>query len=159
MGYEYVHGVEEELRKLAEFPVKVEQRVTRGAVRVAATTMLRAIAPRVPHGATGALADTLRVSTRKQGKQVIGTLRIGNRKKGVYYAGFVMAGTKPHLIKARVHGALGFGGIVRQVVQHPGARAQNFMVEGDAVTRESALRAAFEYATGRIRKILAEQQS
>jgi HK97 gp10 family phage protein len=157
MTYEYVHGVETELKKLAEFPVKVEKNVTRGAVRAAARVVQQAIAPRVPRK-SGDLAATLRVSTRLKGKVVSGAVKIGNRRKGVFYAGFVMSGTKPHQIKAKVGGALGFGGLVRQVVQHPGAKAQPFMNEADAVSRDAAIRAAFEYADGRVRKIIADQQ-
>jgi hypothetical protein len=75
----------------------------------------------------------------------------------VFYAHMVMGGTKPHIIKARAHGALGFGGIVRQVVQHPGAKAQDFLAQANAYARDAALDAAFTYAEQHLRAIIAEQ--
>lgn len=165
MSYEYVHGVETELKKLAEFPVKVERLVTRGAVRAAAQVVKQAVVPRVPVGSGKNkwkssplhLRDTVRVSSGVRGKIVKAAVRIGNRKKGVFYEGMVLRGTKPHVIKAPVGGALGFGGIVRQVVQHPGAKPNDFMGAANVASRDAAIKAAFAYADARVRQIIAEQ--
>jgi len=164
MSYEYVHGVEEELKKLLDFPVQVEKKIVRGAVRAAAQVVRKAAMLRAPvgagishKGASASLRDTIRVSTGIRGKIVKAAVRVGDRKKGVFYAHMVIGGTKPHIIKARVHGALGFGGIVRQVVQHPGARAQPFLAEADAASRDEALRSAFDYADQHLRAIIVAQ--
>lgn len=156
MTYEYVHGAETELDKLAEFPAKVEKNVMRGAVRAAASVVKDGVAALIPR-ATGALADTLRISSRVRSGEVSATVKVGNPKKGVFYAGFVMGGTKPHLIKGRVTGWLGFGGVVRRVVQHPGAKAQPFMDQANLATRDAALKAAFDYADDRLTQLLTDQ--
>jgi len=165
MTYEYVHGVEEELKKLLDFPVQVEKKIVRGAVRAAAQVVRKAAMSFAPVG-TGMgqsrrtpihLRDTIRVSTGVRGKIVKAAVRVGNRKKGVFFAHMVMGGTMPHQIKARVHGALGFGGIVRQVVEHPGAKAQDFMAQANASARDAALDAAFTYADQHLRALIAAQ--
>lgn len=155
-GYEYVHGVESELKKLEQFPAKVELKVVRGALRAAAKKVQQVIQPRVPRR-SGALAASLRVSTKKRGQSVSAAVKVGDRKKGVFYAGFVMGGTKPHLIRARQQPMLSFGGIIRKSVQHPGAKAQNFMEEGDRVGRTPAIQEAFRFATEQLRRLIAEQ--
>ena len=156
MPYEYLHGVETEIAKLKDFPVKVEANVIRGAVRAAAAFMGKVVAPLIPRR-TGALAATLRVSTRVTKGAAVAKLKVGNAKKGVFYAGMVMGGTKPHLIQSKTGGGLSFGGLVRRTVRHPGAKAQPFMNEGDAAGRDGALKAAFDYADDRTRQLIASQ--
>jgi hypothetical protein len=156
VAYQYVHGLEHELKKLAEFPVKVEQRIVRASLRAGAKKVLQVIVPRVPR-VSGDLAATVRVSTRKRGRTISAAVKVGDRKKGVFYAGHVMRGTKPHLISARNQPALTFGGVIRRSVQHPGAKAQNFMEEGDRVGREPAFKEIFRFATEQLKKLIAEQ--
>jgi HK97 gp10 family phage protein len=156
MSYQYVHGVEEVMKNLLEFPVKVEAQVTRGALRTAAQVVRAAALFRTPR-ASGALAGTIRVFTRKRGKEISAGVRVGNRKKGIFYAHMVMGGTKPHIIKARAGGWLGFGGIVVRRVQHPGTKPQPFMEEAINFSRYNAFQAAFAYATARIKKIIVDQ--
>jgi len=154
MKYEFVSGLADELHKLAQIPVEVEMRISRGAVREAAKVMRGAAMSFAPIGkgtskwrpAPFHLRETIRVSTGVRGKIIKAAVRVGNRKKGVFYAGMVMIGTPAHIIKAPARGALGFGGIVRQVVQHPGAKAQPFMEQADQFARSAALDAAFNYA-------------
>lgn len=156
-GYEFVYGVENELRKLEQLPVKVEVSVVRGALRAAGKKVEQVIQPRVPR-VSGDLVSTLRVSTRKRGRTISATVKIGNRKKGVFYAHMVLGGTKPHLIRARGNGALVLhGGVVVKSVQHPGAPANDFMREADAIARDPAIQAAFKYADDRLRSIIAAQ--
>lgn len=167
MPYEYLHGVDEVIRNLEQFPVKVEQNVTRGAMRAAAKVVYDAAHPLVPvgrgirhKGASASLADTLRVTTGvRNGNQVFASVRVGDPRKGVFYGGMVMRGTRPHEIRVRhaVDLVLGVSGIFRKVVQHPGARAQPFMDQAIDATRDAAPAAAFDYAGERIRKIIAEQ--
>jgi hypothetical protein len=156
MTYKYVHGAETELRRLEEFPAKVEANVARGAVRAAAKVMHGLILGLTPIR-SGKLASTVRLSTRKDGKIVKGAAKVGNRARGIYWGGFVMGGTKPHLIKPSVKSALNIGGVLRRVVRHPGTKAQPFVEQADRAGRERAIRAAFEYADGRVRQLVAEQ--
>lgn len=162
MTYEYVHGVETELQKLADFPAKVEANVARGAVRAAAQVERGAALPLVPVGVGKSgihLQDTLRVSTSLRYGVARAVLKVGNPKKGVFYAGFVMGGTRAHLIKGHGEGSLSFGGLVRRSAHHPGARAQPFMAQADAQSRDAALKAAFDYADERLKSLIAEQDN
>ena len=156
MTYKYVHGVETELRKLQEFPVQVEAKVTRGAVRAAAKFMQGLILGVTPIK-SGKLASTVRVSSRKEGKTVKASAKVGNRAKGIYWGGFVIGGTLPHVIKPRVKSVLNIGGVLRRVVQHPGAKAQPFVEQADRAGRDRAIKVAFAYADNRLRRLLAEQ--
>jgi HK97 gp10 family phage protein len=165
MTYEYVHGVENELQKLAELPAKIEANVTRGAVRAAARVVQLAAIARAPVGSglnkwkssPVHLRDTIRISSSVKQGVASAIVKVGNPKKGVFYEAMVLGGTRAHLIKAKLHGWLSFGGLVRQVVQHPGARAQPFMAQADAASRETALKAAFDYADDKLRQIFSEQ--
>ena len=103
-----------------------------------------------------ALADTLRVSTRIRKGEATASVKIGNPKKGVFYAGMVMGGTRPHLIKGRV-GPLVFLGLVRADARHPGAKANPFMNKGDDAARDQALAAAFAYADERTLQLVKDQ--
>ncbi len=155
-GYEFVYGVENELKKLEQLPVKVEVSVVRGALRAAGKKVEQVIQPRIPR-VTGELASTLRVSTRKRGRTITAAVKIGNRRKGVFYTHMVLGGTKPHLISVRGGGALAFGGMLTRRVLHPGARANDFMREADAIARDPAIQAAFKYADDRLRRLIAAQ--
>ncbi len=166
MPYEYLHGVDEAIKNLEEFPVKVEQNVTRGAMRAAAMVVYRYAYPLVPEGtgirhkgASASLRDTLRVTTGvRDGNQVFASVKIGDRRKGVFYAAMVLGGTRSHAIRVR-HAVdlVLFTGIFRKSVQHPGARAQPFMDRAIDATRDAAPEAAFDYAGERIRRIIADQ--
>jgi len=156
VSYQYVHGVETELKKLAEFPAKVEARVVRGALRAAAKVVHGLVLGVTPIR-SGKLASTVRISTRKRGNELTVAVRVGNRKKGIFWAGFVQGGTKAHLIKPAVKSALNIGGVLRRVVRHPGAKAQPFVEQADRAGRSRALKAAFDHADEQLRKLLAEQ--
>lgn len=162
--YQYVHGVETELKKLMEFPVKVEKLVVRGALRAAAQVVKREVVLRVPVG-TGRskwkssplhLRDTVRVSSGVRRGVARASVRIGNRKKGVFYEAMVIRGTKPHIIKG-LGRALAFGGGMRASVQHPGAKPNDFMGAANVAARDAALEMAFNYADRRLRQIIAAQ--
>lgn len=162
MSYEFVDGVERELQKLAEFPAKVEANVIRGAVRAAAVVVRNAARPLIPlgKGTTHAglhLVDTLRVSSRIAKGQATASVKVGNPKKGVFWAPYVLGGTKPHLIRGSAKGGLSFGGLIRSSVLHPGTRPQPFMDQANAAARDIALRAAFEYADDRLTQLIADQ--
>ena len=166
-SYKYVHGVDEVTKNLIEFPVKFEARAVRKGLRVMANVVKAAIRPLVPvgHGiahkdASSDLVGTLRVSTAKRGKTLHATVKIGDRRKGVFYAHMVLGGTKPHVIKARPGGALSLlGGIIVKRVQHPGAKANDFMQRGQLASRDSAFRAGFEVVAAEVKKMEAEDRA
>ena len=163
MTYRYLAGVEETTKALLEFPLKFEMRATRKALRAAGNVMKAAIKPLVPVGkgiahkdASSDLVGTLRVSTAKRGKTLHATVKIGDRRKGVFYAHMVLGGTKPHVIKAKPGGALNLLGVIRKRVQHPGSKPNDLMERGNIAAREASLKAAFDVATGEVKKMEAE---
>jgi hypothetical protein len=163
MAYKYVAGVEETTKRLLEFPVEFEARAVRKALRAAGNLMKAAIKPLVPVGkraihldASSDLVGTLRVTTAKRGKVLHATVKIGDIRKGVFYAHMVLGGTKPHVIRSKPGGALNLLGVIRKQVQHPGAKANDFMAAGNAAAREAALQAAFDVATDEVKKMEAE---
>jgi len=157
MADDYLTGVEAEVQKLRDFPAKVEANVLRGAVRAGAVVMKNAVAPLVPR-VTGALAGTLRVTTSVRKGVALAGVKLGNRRRGVFYAAMVLGGTKPHEIAARSQGGfLSFGGLVRRVVRHPGAKAQPILDQANASAGDKAVQAAFDYADTRTRQLVADQ--
>src|SRR5882672_3366005 len=165
MNYEHVQGVDEVIKRLLEFPVKFEQNIVRGGLRAMAVVVQIFARPLVPvgrgvihPGASASLADTLRVSTYRVGRQLIASVKVGNRRKGVFYAHMVLGGTKPHLIRARNQGVLRLsGGVFVKQVQHPGARAQPFLDTAFNASRDAAVRAGFDYVTERTKKLIVDQ--
>jgi hypothetical protein len=159
MSYQYVHGVDEVMKNLLEFPVKVEAQVTRAGLRRMGEVIEKAVEFRTPRR-SGKLVGTVRVVTRKRGREVSAGVRVGNRRKGIFYAHMVMGGTKPHLIKARPGGVLRFlGGVVVRKVQHPGSRPNPFVEQAISAALFSAFQAGFAVVTERINRIIARNRS
>jgi len=164
-SYEHVQGVDEVVKCLLEFPVKFEQNIVRGGLRAMAVVVQTFARPLVPvgsgvqhPGASASLVDTLRVSTRRVGREVIASVKIGDLRKGVFYSRMVLGGTRPHLIRARNQGALRLaGGLIVKSVQHPGARANPFLDMAFNASRDRAVQAGFDYVTERTKKLIAEQ--
>lgn len=164
-NYEHVQGVDEVIKRLLEFPVKFEQNVVRGGLRAMAMVVQTSARPLVPvgrgvthPGASASLAETLRVSTYRVGKQIVASVKVGNRRKGVFYAGMVLGGTRPHEIRVRHAVDLAFGrGIFRKSVQHPGARANPFIERAFNASKDRAVQVGFDYVTERTKKLIAEQ--
>lgn len=164
MIWEHVKGVDEVIRQLHEFPVKFETNAVRGGLRAMARVVQTAALPNVPvgsgvlhPGASASLRDTLRISTRKIGREVHAKVNIGDRRRGVFYASMVIGGTRPHLIRALNQGFLSFRGNFVRSVQHPGARPNPFLETAFNASREAAVRAGFDYVTARTRKLIEEQ--
>ncbi len=116
-----IEGLSDLQKQLEQLPVKVEQRLLRGALRAGTKVMLdqaRALVPRD----SGALADSLRISTRAtRGGNVTAKLVAGG--KDAYYAHMVEFGTVAH----KIAGPVVLNGQVRRNVQHPGATPKPFM--------------------------------
>lgn len=135
-NYRYVKGAQEVQAELLAYPAKVEQRVVRNAMAAGARVVRDTAKAEVPRR-SGKLAGTIRVKTKARKGQVTAGVRVGDVKKGVFYTHFVLGGTKAHSIVAkRGKGlAVGAGGgavVPRRSVQHPGAKANNFMERAKA---------------------------
>lgn len=134
--YRYVKGAQEVQAELLAYPAKVEQRVVRNALAAGARVVRDTARQDVPRR-SGKLAGTIRVKTKARAGQVTAGVRVGNLKTGVFYAHMVMGGTKAHQIKVRKAKSLRLGGltanvVMRKSVQHPGAKANNFMERAKA---------------------------
>lgn len=147
-----VRAIDEMLRSL---PEKIARRILNKALRSGgAVYQHRARANLANHIRSGRLAESIRVSlSRRRG---VTTLRIRAGGKGkwgdAFYAGFVELGTKPHLIKPKRRRSLFLSGIFRELVNHPGAQAVEFM--GDAY--QEATQQAIDTIANELRARLAE---
>lgn len=152
-----ISGLDDLARALEELPAKMEANILRGAIRTAAQKIEAAAQAHVPVQ-SGQLKDSLRVSAgidRKTGR-VTARVRAGGgktkRSKGAFYAHMVEFGTAAHLIKPRKRKSLVVAGLLREVVNHPGAAARPFMRPAMDAAAQPALAAAADYIRARLTK-------
>lgn len=128
-NYRYVSGAQEVQAELLAYPAKVEQRVVRTSMAAGARVVRDAAKAEVPVRG-GKLRSSIRVSTKARHGKVTAGVRVGDikSKDGAFYAHMVLGGTKPHSLVPRKGGkGLRIGNVVRRAVQHPGAKANDFM--------------------------------
>ena len=165
MSEEVVKGLGDLQQYLDQLPVKVERNVLRGAMRAAAKVPLAAAREGVPVGSPssegkilyggrqGALRDSLRITTRVRGTVVSAIVSAGGKLKDgadVFYALWVERGTQAHDIKPQKAKSLFFAGLMRQIVRHPGAKADPFLENALTKTVRAALDAAGAYIRTRL---------
>ena len=129
-----IQGLDELYRVLQELPVRIEKNVLRGGLRAGAT-VLRDEAKRNVPVRSGALRDSIRVSTRARRGVVNALIRAGGgravkgKAQGAFYAHIVEFGAKPHVIRSRTPGGkLRLqGGQLVSAVHHPGSQPRRFM--------------------------------
>lgn len=124
--YRHVKGADEVIAALQAYPAKVEARVVRNALAAGARVVRNAARAEVPVR-TGRLAKSIRTTSRVRNGKAIAGVRVGDKDKGVFYTHFVLGGTKPHSLVAKKGKGLRIGNTVRKSVDHPGARANDFM--------------------------------
>jgi HK97 gp10 family phage protein len=153
---------------LSLLPERLEQNWMRGAMRAGAMLQLAEAQRDVPvgnpssrnakiyGGYRGALRDSLRISTNARNGVVTSKVTAGGKSKktgaNTYYAHIVEGGAQPHEIRAKggVIGAkaghsLFFAGLMRDLVQHPGAKAHPFMKDALDHTASAAVEAVAAY--------------
>lgn len=162
-----VKGLKELQAALDKLPAKLEANIMRGAMRAGIKEMVAAVkeeAPEGPPSATGAkryggrrglLKASVRGSVKLRSKsgKLTGVVRSGGKVKGggvAYYVHMVNKGTKPHVIKAKKGSALPIGGGVA-LVNHPGAKANQFAQRGMDRGQGRALNAIANYVRARLR--------
>lgn len=127
-----IQGLDQLYRLLQELPVRIEKNVLRGGLRAGAV-VLREEAKRGVPVKSGALRDSIRVSTRSRRGIVSARISAGTRAgvardRDAYYAHMVEFGTKPHIIRSRIAKALLLQkGRYIEGINHPGARRKPFM--------------------------------
>lgn len=130
-SYTYVKGAQEVQAQLLAYPAKVEAKVVRASLAAGARVIRDIARAEVPRR-KGLLAGSIRVKSRVKNGQATAGVRVGNLKTGVFYAHMVLGGTRAHRITVRKAKSLRLGGltanvVTRKSVQHPGAKANNFM--------------------------------
>lgn len=174
-----VRGLADLQRELDQLPAKIEANVMRGALRAGANVIADEARRRVPVG-TGQLKESIRVSVRVlPGGKLVATVKAGGRFKvyssgkavkgadyktsraggGVdyhapFYAHFVEFGTARHWIKPKNRKSLFVAGLMREVVDHPGARPRPFMRPAFDGKARVAVEAMAEYIRKRLPKEL-----
>lgn len=148
-----INGLDDLQKLLEQLPVDVERKVLRGALRAGQKIVLDRAKAAI-HCVSGDLSDSLRISTRKgRNGQVIARVIAGN--KTAFYAHMVEFGTAKHLIKPKNRKSMLIAGMMREVVNHPGAQKKPFMrPAADAAMSESseAMDAFKAYMAPRITK-------
>lgn len=130
---EAIAGGRELDRLLQTLPVKMERNIMRGALRAGAVVIRDEIKQRAPID-SGALRDSVRVTTRYRKGTVSASAKVGDSR--AWYAHLVEFGTRPHVIlPKRQGGAMQFGGVQTRLVDHPGIQGRPFVrPAGDAAT-------------------------
>ena len=135
---------------LDELPARVEGNVVRGGLRAAAKVVEMEAKRLCPVGKTGALRDSIRVTLRSKHGHISATVKAGNAK--AFYAHMVEFGTARHWIKPKNRKSLFVAGLLREAVDHPGAKKEPFMrpaIDGKA---NEAIDAMAAYLRERIPK-------
>lgn len=169
MTEQVIDGLAELNKAFEQLAPNIERNWLRGALRAGAKVQLAEAQRDVPVGDPssegrqlyrlyrGALRDSLRISTRVRGGDVVARVTAGGKSKktgaDVFYAIMVEKGTTAHEIKPKAHRSLFFAGLMRQLVQHPGAKKEPFMgpalrntVQASVAAFAAYLRARFEKA-------------
>lgn len=167
MSEQIVQGLAELDKALAELPMKMQRNWMRGALRAGAKVQKAEAQKNAPvgppssagasrHGGyRGALRDSIRISTRVRGDTVRSIVTAGGKSKSgvaTFYAGWVEEGTEPHEIRPKGGRSLFFAGLLRRIVEHPGARAQPFMTPALHTTVAAAVAAVAAYLRARFAK-------
>lgn len=139
---------------LKTLPANLEKNIMRTALRAGANVFLAEVKRRAPVD-SGALAKTVRISTKAKKGDVSASVKVGGKAKGedVFYAHMVEFGTRPHKIQPKKPGGFLIFGTVRvRSVEHPGIQGRPFMrpaVDAKFVEAVNAVR-------GKVRERLAK---
>lgn len=144
-----IQGLSELDQALSDFPVLLQKKVLRGALRAGQKVFLDEAKAHVPVK-SGALRDSLRISTRIRGAIVSATLTVGS--KIAFYAHMVEFGTLAHFIKPKFAKALGFLGVFVEGVHNPGAQKKPFMRPALDTKQGQAVEAFAGYMRNRLEK-------
>lgn len=151
-----IRGLAELHKTLQELPAKIERNVLRGGLRAGAKVMEAAAKERVPvkHGD---LRASIRVSMRTSSKAgtVRAQVKAGNKK--AWYAHLVEFGTARHWIKPKNRKSLFIAGLMKEVVDHPGAKQKPFMRPAFDGKWRAAIDAMAAYIRARLPKEIGKQ--
>lgn len=147
-----VKGMEQLGKLLQELPDKLQRNIVRSALRQAAG-VIEAEAKRQAPVHSGRLRDSIRASVRLRRGSPVATVKAGGTGKGgAWYAHLVEFGTSAHYIKPKKAKSLFVAGVLREGVQHPGARKRPFMRPAMDQAAQAALKAFAEQVRKRLTK-------
>lgn len=118
-----IKGLQELERELSKLEKSVSGKIVMGAMRATVKPMRADIRRSTPRGKTGNLRKSVRASVRRKGRQLVVT-KTGPRAPHTH---LVVEGTDPHVIRPRNSRALSFRGRFLGGIDHPGARANDFL--------------------------------
>ncbi len=153
-----VTGLSELQKLLDDLPANVEKNVVRGGIRTAARVIqdeAKRLCPvggnNLPNGESpGDLRDSIRISMKVKQGLVKANINAGSNK--AYYAHMVEFCTAQHFIKPKHHKSLFIAGLMKEIVDHPGAKAKPFMRPAIDSKAEEAIAAMADYMSERITK-------
>lgn len=156
-----IRGLAELNKALQELPAKVERNVLRGGLRAGAKVMEAEAARLCPEGLPtldsvkrgarrGELKRSIRITMRASKSTVRAQLKAGN--KVAWYAHLVEFGTARHWIKPKSRKSLFIAGLMKEVVDHPGARPKPFMRPAFDGKWRAAIDAMADYIRTRLPK-------
>jgi HK97 gp10 family phage protein len=138
-------------RELAAFLDALPKRLAKGALRSAlraGANVVRDEARRIVPVHEGRLRASLKVGTRAGADGMVSA----TVRTRMFYARFVEFGTAAHEIAAEKGGSLFIGGIFRELVKHPGAKAKPFMRPAIDAKAAEAVRAVGNQLQKRLNK-------
>ena len=156
-----ITGGEDLIAALREFPVKLEVQVMASALRGGAKVVQAQAVQNVPVD-SGDLRDSIKIRRRTNKRTGYINLLVSAGNKKAWYAHLVEFGTKAHIIKPRARKSLVIAGLLREIVNHPGAKprgflrrafdesASNAVIEIAALTRKGIARLELRRSKGRI---------
>ena len=121
----------------------------RGAVRAGTVPIRDEVKQRAPVD-SGALRNSIRITSRARGGRVSASVKVGNRE--AWYAHLVEFGTRPHVIKSQPGRAMRFGGTTTAQVNHPGIIGRPFIRPGADASIPQGLREVTKYIRKRLTK-------
>ncbi|MDC8446455.1 MAG: HK97 gp10 family phage protein [Nitrosomonas sp.] len=144
-----IDGLVDLHKLLQELPAKIEGNVLRGGVRAGTKVFLDRAKSLVPVN-SGKLRDSIKIRTRSRKGVVSASLVAGGGK--AFYGHMVEFGTAQHFIKPKNRKSLFFAGLLREVVDHPGAQSKPFMRPAFDGGSTEAVNAMAEYIRQRLPK-------
>jgi len=145
-----ITGLAELKKQLEQLPSKIEKNVTRGAMRAGAKVFQERAKELCPVGKTQDLKNSIKIKTSAKNGKISARVVAGDKK--AYYVHMVEGGTIAHMINAGSGKSLFIAGLLRQIVDHPGAKKHPFMRPAFDQKQREALDAMAAYFRKRIPK-------
>ncbi len=144
-----ITGLKELQAFLDQLPAKMEANIMRAALRQGANVVKAEAMANVPVK-SGLLKEGLKVSTSSRRGVIKAKIKAGG--KHAYLARWIEYGTAAHFIKPKRAKSLLFAGLLRDGVDHPGARPKPFLRPALYSQSQAALLAVGEAIKKRLTK-------